>query len=305
MYILEPFVHRTIWGGNKLNRYLKKREEKAGHLYMVNGHEEMSNKIINGKYAGRTLKEVFELEKGSWKMSEFEEFPLTIALVDAAENLSIQVHPDNLYAQKAEGVNKGKTESWIFLDVPLSGWIYNGCKCDTKEQVINAVAEGRMEEITDRIRIGKDDYVCIEPGTLHAMTGGSLVYEIEYGSDFTYRFFDYNRVGQNGKPRGLHIEKALDVIKPEIRSRVCHDIRDKWISEESYEIRDMTSVCSYKNVGYDLECLSLIEGCGKAEGFNIHGGMSLILLPGEEINGLDAGRVIVSRVKRDYESEEQ
>ena len=272
---------------------------------MVNGHEEMSNIIINGKYAGRTLREVFEFEKGSWKMSEFEEFPLTIALVDAAENLSIQVHPDNLCAQKAEGVSKGKTESWIFLDAPLSGWIYDGCKCDTKQQVINAVAEGRMGEIADRVRIGKDDYVCIEAGTLHAMTCGSLVYEIEYGSDFTYRFFDYNRVDQNGNSRDLHIEKAVDAIKPEIRSSVCHGIRDKWISEESYEIRDMTNVCSYKNVGYELECLSLIEGCGKAEGFNIHGGMSLILLPGEEINDLDAERIIVSRIKRDYAAEEQ
>ncbi len=295
MYILEPVLHETIWGGSKLCQFANGKGEKVGHLYMVNGHDQMSNRILNGESAGKTLRDVFQIKKDNWNMSEFKEFPLTIALVDAAENLSIQVHPDDLCAEQIEGVKWGKAESWFFLNAPVEGWIYGGCRYHAKDQVINAVVEKRMEEVTERVKISKDDYAYIEAGTLHAMTAGSLAYEIEYGSDITYRFFDYGRTASDGSCRELHIEKAIKALKPESSPRIRHNVGKNCISEEWYEICFLTNVSSYRNEGCELECLSVLEGYGKVEDNEIHSGMGIILLPGEKIE-LYLNRAIVSRI---------
>ena len=255
MFILEPIIHETIWGGYKLCKYMDKWEGKIGHLYLVNGHKQMSNIILNGDYKGKTLRDVFRIQASDWNMEQYEEFPLTIALVDASDNLSIQVHPDDTITEKLEGQGIGKMESWLFLDEPYEGWIYDGCVCDTKEQVECAVNVNRMEEITEKIEIHHNDYVCIEPGTLHAMTAGSLVYEIEYGSDYTYRFYDYNRKDEEGNVRELHIEKAVKAIKPEIIASVKTNIGEQWISEEKYEIRKVKNIEIYQNDSNGIECL--------------------------------------------------
>ena len=97
MYILEPVYHETVWGGDRLKRFTGENNHfkaKIGHLYLIDGHEQMANEILNGDDKGQTLREVFEQEKGNWGLSQYAEFPLTIALVDALDNLSIQVHPD-------------------------------------------------------------------------------------------------------------------------------------------------------------------------------------------------------------------
>ena len=138
-------MHETIWGGRGLQKYVGEQAVKLGHLYMVNGHMGMSNKILNGSHKGRTLHDVFELQKHDWNMSGFEEFPLTIALVNASENLSIQVHPDDSLAERLENKRIGKTESWFFLEAPVDGWIYDGCRCNSKKEVMVAVSQGRME----------------------------------------------------------------------------------------------------------------------------------------------------------------
>lgn len=297
MFILEPVIHETIWGGNKLQRYTEDNTKKTGHLYMVNGHEKLSNPVINGVYAGKTLRDVFAAEKVNWGMACFDEFPLTIALVDASENLSIQVHPDDVTAERLENRKIGKTESWLFLDGPVEGWIYGGCHSTKREQIVEAVQDGKMEEITAHFPVKSGDYVCVKAGTLHAMTAGSLVYEIEYGSDFTYRFYDYNRIDSNGRMRELHISKAIEAIKPEEVLRSLPVTSSQWISEQHYEICWLENVSCYQNKGGQLELLSIIDGEGRYEDTVIKGGMSVILLPGEMLD-LSLMTVIAARMKK-------
>lgn len=297
MYILKPIIHETVWGGYKLNKDFGFPSQNAGHLYMVNGHKEMSNIIINGKYKGITLRELFQIKKSEWGYNQHEEFPLTIALVDANANLSIQVHPSDLIAGRLENCKLGKSESWLFLDPPTNGWIYNGCTCSSKEQVSEAVSLGKMEDITGRLSIKENDYVYVEAGTLHALTAGSFVYEIEFGSDYTYRFYDYDRKDEKGIGRDLHISKAVQAIIPNRKSKVINNKKFDWISEENYEIRIVTNICNYKNSGKELECLSIIEGEGQCDGCLIKSGMSLLLLPGEEVNKIRIGQGIVARIR--------
>lgn len=304
MYILEPIAHNTIWGGKKLGRYVADAPATLGHLYMVNGHKTMSNVIQNGTCRGMTLHELFKIQKTNWNMAEYKEFPLTIALVDARENLSIQVHPDDVTAERIEHEKIGKTESWVFLEPPLNGWIYAGCKCKTAKMLEKAVANGEMEQITDRLTVTKDDYVCVTAGTLHAMTAGSLVYEIEYGSDYTYRFYDYNRKDQNGNSRELHIEKALSAIHLDTQPSVKKIADGMWMSEHKYEICRVTGVSRYRNDSSTVECISLLEGEGKCDDCDVKSGMSILLLPGETLTGLTISDAMIARLNVTSEKED-
>lgn len=299
MYILEPVFHDTLWGGKKLQKYTREVYNRIGHMYIINGHGSMSNIIKNGPEQGKSLMQVFSEKKDKWKLGEYEEFPLTIALVDASENLSIQVHPDDRVAEKLEGKRIGKTESWLFLNAPVSGWIYAGCCCDTAERVGQAVQDRRMEEITSHFTVDRWDYVTVQAGTLHAMTEGSLVYEIEYGSDYTYRFYDYNRVDEQGNTRELHIEKAMQAIIPgqEVKKKALSWGND-WIAEDCYEIKCLSDISHYENIGKEIECIAVIEGNGYADGCHISSGMGILLFPNEQLKQLKAKQIIVARIRR-------
>ncbi len=295
MYILEPLPHETIWGGNRILH--NGDEKKIGHLYMVNGHEGLSNIILNGKDKGRTLRDLFDENKAKWNLSSFEEFPLTIALVDASDNLSIQVHPDDIVAKKLENKKIGKKESWIFLQKPKDGWIYAGCSVNTTAEIEKSVAGGTMEHTVGRLSVENDDYVCISAGTLHAMTAGSLVYEIEYGSDFTYRFFDYNRLDSNGNARELHIDKALKAVNANVKPKKISS-KVGVFSEDVYEVCRRKITALYENESDEIECISVLSGNSIIDNVDVGYGMSLLLFPGEKLDSVNFDDVIVARIKR-------
>ena len=127
MHILETISHETIWGGQKLMPYSDGCCNKIGHLYSLqceNGH---SNMILNGSYQGKAFQEYFQENKDRFNLGNYSMFPLIIALVEANDNLSIQVHPDDELARKLENADYGKNESWFFIEAPKDGFIYNGC----------------------------------------------------------------------------------------------------------------------------------------------------------------------------------
>ncbi|MCI9045724.1 MAG: hypothetical protein HFG71_00330 [Hungatella sp.] len=290
-------MHETIWGGSRLNHYVKKEGIKTGHLYLVNGHRRLSNKVLNGRHAGAALDQIFPAEKGNWGMDDYEQFPLTIALVDAKENLSIQVHPDDQAARKLEKKSIGKTESWLFLEEPENQWIYAGCTCSTEEELREAVENENMEFVTARFPVKKDDYVSVAAGTLHALTAGSLVYEIEYGSDYTYRFYDYNRTDDFGNKRELHISKACESIRFGRMPKKNKSMDGMWMEEKNYAVCRMKNHSSYKNTGNQIECVSILDGSGQYEGIQIYSGMAALLLPGETLDNVSLKDIIVARLK--------
>ncbi len=303
MIILEAVIHETVWGGNRLNTFAERDHAgtdavKTGHLYLLNGHKGLSNRVLNGVHAGATLEQIFPIEKRNWGMEEYGQFPLTIALVDARENLSIQVHPDAPTAERLEHETRGKTESYIFLEEPADGWIYAGCTCGSGEELETAVDSGRMERAAARLPVRKGDYVCVEAGTLHALTAGSLAYEIEYGSDFTYRFYDYNRVDELGKTRELHIPKALESIHLDRAPVTLPCKPGEWIQEENYEICRMQDRCFYKNSGEQIECISILKGFGECDGIPVRPGMAVILLPGEMMTDATLTDMVAARLRK-------
>lgn len=179
MIVLETIQHETIWGGSKLAKIAGLEKTRIGHLYSVYCREGISNTILNGEWKGEKLNDSFSKWKKEFGMEDYEYFPLTIALTEANENLSIQVHPNDDMANKIEHISKGKRESWYFLQAPFSGSIINGCICETEKQKREMLEEKKYIEMADKLPVCVGDYVFVEPGTLHSLTAGSLVYEIE------------------------------------------------------------------------------------------------------------------------------
>ena len=142
---------------------------------------------------------------------KFENFPILIKLIDAYDNLSVQVHPDNEYAMRVEG-EYGKTEMWYIVDCDENAELIYGFKSQiTKEEFAQRIKNNTLLDVVNKVKVNKGDVFFIEAGTLHAIGKGILIAEIQQNSNTTYRVFDYGRVGADGKPRALHIEKALDV----------------------------------------------------------------------------------------------
>ena len=140
-----------------------------------------------------------------------DRFPLLIKIIDAKDDLSIQVHPDDDYAKVHENGSLGKTECWYILDCKKNATIVIGHNSRTKEELSRMIHEGKWSEFIREIPIKKGDFLQIDPGTVHAIKGGTLILETQQNSDITYRVYDYGRLS-NGKPRELHIDKSIDVI---------------------------------------------------------------------------------------------
>ncbi len=218
---LTPAFKDYIWGGTRLRDDFGKQcdLEKIAESWELSCHKDGSSVVSTGEYAGLTLAEYIE-KKGRDILGEncrkFENFPILIKLIDAKDNLSVQVHPDNEYALRVEG-EYGKTEMWYVVDCDEGAQLlYGFTKEISKEEFAARIADNTLLEVTNSVPVKKGDVFFIRSGTLHAIGKGILIAEIQQNSNTTYRIYDYGRVGKDGKPRELHVEKAKEVtsLKP-------------------------------------------------------------------------------------------
>lgn len=220
--LFEPVLKEYIWGGRGLETRLARQlppDKEIAESWEIAAHENGNVRVINGPLAGETLTELngrlgIQLvgRRGAWAL-EREKFPLLIKLLDANRNLSVQVHPDDDYAREHEGNELGKTEMWVILHADQDAAIILGVKERTTPTVFREALESRgLEQHLHEIPVHSGDFVCVPSGSLHAILGGVLIAEIQQNSDVTYRVYDWNRVGHDGKPRPLHIEQAMEVI---------------------------------------------------------------------------------------------
>lgn len=223
---LSPSYKSYLWGGRRLiEEYNKNYSGKIlAESWELSCHPDGPSVIAEGRYAGMTLSQYIE-QKGKKILGvncrRFQEFPILIKLIDARENLSVQVHPDNQYALAHEG-QYGKTEMWYVIDSEESAYLYYGFKKKiSKEEFLKRIKEETLLEVLHAVPVQKGDVLFIEAGTIHAIGKGILLAEIQQNSNVTYRVYDYGRVGPDGKKRDLHIEKALDVTEriPVVRGK--------------------------------------------------------------------------------------
>lgn len=299
MLLLKRIVHTTIWGGPKISALAGVEGDRIGHLYSLYCRDGVSNEILNGQWKGRCLNDVFPLFKNDVGMSQCQFFPLTLALTEAHENLSIQVHPTDAIARSLEHKARGKRESWYFIDAPTSGSIINGCTCDSEEQEAQMIEQGRFMEMASSLQVKQGDYVFVEPGTLHAITAGSLVFEIEEGSDFTYRFYDYDRTDAQGNKRELHIEKATATLNIGLKSTARRYNDGEEIKEKTYSTKIINKTAQYTNESETIECFTLVKGSMNCDGINVEPGSTVLLWKGETLNTSCVELAFVSKPRED------
>ncbi len=218
--LLKPTVTDYLWGGTRLkNEYhLETDKDIAAEGWMLSCHEEGPAVVTNGEYNGKSLTEVLSL----WgenalgkKVEKYCDFPILIKLIDAKQKLSVQVHPDDKYALENEG-EFGKTEMWYVVDCDEGAELIYGFTHDiSKEEFSRRISDNTLTDVCNFVKVQKGDVFFIPAGTLHAIGEGMLIAEVQQNSNSTYRVSDYGRLGADGKPRELHIDKALDVTKCE------------------------------------------------------------------------------------------
>ena len=212
---LKPYFSHTIWGGNKLRTVFGYDEpgDDIGECWGISAHPSGECIVLNGPYKGMKLSDVwndYPMLFGK-KDNKGIKFPLLTKIIDARDDLSIQVHPDDEYANKNENGSFGKTECWYILDCDENARIIIGHNATSKEELCSMIDEGKWDELIRLVPIHKGDFLQINPGTVHAIKGGTTLLETQQSSDITYRLYDYDRL-QNGKKRPLHLSQSKDVI---------------------------------------------------------------------------------------------
>ncbi|KXS45511.1 MAG: mannose-6-phosphate isomerase [Candidatus Frackibacter sp. T328-2] len=229
----KPIYKEKIWGSES---------------WKLAAHENGNSVVINGHFKDRSLTELVneywtEIMGTEISKDNYDKFPLLVKILDANDRLSVQVHPDDEYAAKYEDGELGKTEMWYIIDAEPGAELIYGLKEEvTKEEFANSIDNGTLVNKLNSIPVKKGDIIFIPTGTVHTIKSGILLAEIQQNSDTTYRVYDWNRLGNDGKPRALHIDKALDVIDFD-RTRYEKAKSIKY-STDRYQ-REILAICEY------------------------------------------------------------
>ncbi len=287
---LEPICTHNIWGGTKLRESFGYAVEgdDLGECWGISAHKNGDDTVKNGALAGKKLSEVWYGCPELFGNADYDRFPLLIKIIDAKDDLSIQVHPDDTYANVHENGSFGKTECWYVLDCPEGASLVIGHNAQTKEELTSMIKEGRWSDFIREIPVKKGDFVQIDPGTVHAIKGGLLILETQQNSDITYRVYDYDRLS-NGKPRELHVEKSIDVITTPAKSvedsvkSVLTDEYPKNQLNELYSCKyytvfrlDLDGAASFEQK-YPFLNMTVTEGAGTVNGQAVKKGDHFIL----------------------------
>ncbi|MCK5388492.1 MAG: mannose-6-phosphate isomerase [Candidatus Izimaplasma sp.] len=251
-----PIFFDKIWGGNKIGKFLNFTvNDNCGECWGISTHKNGLSTIKNGVHMGKTLKYIFDNHKELFGFYQGKEFPILVKIIDAKQDLSIQVHPDDEYAKQSNSF--GKTECWYILEAETNAKLIIGHNFLSKKELIAQINSPNFVNNLHKFGIKKDDYYFINSGTIHAICAGTLLLEVQQSSDITYRVFDYNRL-DDGKLRQLHIEEAKNVIKvPD--SQLIRTHNNKYFDYIVSSIFKKKSFISHPHGDY----IVVLEGIGK------------------------------------------
>lgn len=209
---LKGVLQEKIWGGTKLrDEYgYDIPSETTGELWAISAHPNGPATVINGKYAGKTLADLWDEHRELFGNQAGDVFPLLTKIIDAQNDLSVQVHPDDEYGLANEG-ELGKTECWYVLSADPGAEIIFGHNAETKEEFRNDIENGEWDDLLRSVEVKAGDFFYVPSGTVHAIGRGVMVLETQQSSDTTYRLYDYDRRDDAGNLRDLHLEQSIDV----------------------------------------------------------------------------------------------
>ncbi|WP_125707163.1 mannose-6-phosphate isomerase, class I [Companilactobacillus zhongbaensis] len=211
---LKPVFHQKLWGGRKLESAFgyDLPDGNIGECWAISGHPHGRSMVENGELAGQYVDDLWKDHKELFGDPKGEVFPLLTKILDAEASLSVQVHPDNEYAEKHEH-ELGKTECWYVIDAEPGSYLIYGHHAKTKEQLDSMIESGDWDHLLRKVPVKTGDFFYVPSGTVHALNKGIMVLETQQSSDTTYRLYDYDRVEKStGKKRELHIKQSEDTI---------------------------------------------------------------------------------------------
>jgi mannose-6-phosphate isomerase len=282
--ILEPIYIQKPWGGELLNDfYPSSKSSSLGEVWLVSSLMDNSNKILNEEYRGTTLYEFYKSNRSFFGIGN-KFFPIMIKMIGAKDDLSIQVHPKPEISHKNDDRYSGKDESWYILRGE-NKLIY-GLKT-SKGELLNALEEMKIDQskLFNKILVKEADVIDIPNGTVHALSANLVVYEVQTTSDTTYRLYDYDRLGLDGKPRQLHIDESLKVVndaKHTSNSNSHNQIHKEneivlLTSTEFYKLSRLELNGYFELTNTDFTIISIISGSLKVDKEEVKQGETLIV----------------------------
>lgn len=286
-FLLTPSGKDYLWGGRRLKDDFNKELDMTllAETWECSTHPDGPSMIASGEFVGNSLAQLIKEHPeflGTHPKTE-DGLPILVKLIDAKQNLSVQVHPDDAYANRYENGQMGKSELWYVLDAdPGAAVIYGLCHDVSEKKLRQSIVDGTIEKYLQKIPAKKDDLFYIPAGTVHAIGAGVLIAEIQESSNLTYRLYDYDRVDRNGHKRELHIDKVLQVanlgisIEPRQPLRVlkyrrgcAYEFLCRCKYFEVYRMLINTECCrdfvEYRSDGTSFRVLLCMDGCGSVQ----------------------------------------
>ncbi|MFC4025158.1 mannose-6-phosphate isomerase, class I [Oceanobacillus longus] len=212
---LKPVFQERIWGGKKLQTEFNYTipSDKTGEAWVISAHPNGPSIIENGPLAGKTLADAWNDHGELFNKSadNIEEYPLLIKILDAADDLSVQVHPNDQFARDVENVPYGKTECWYVLSAEEGAELVLGHHATTRKELERMMDNGEWDNLLKKVEVKAGDFVYVPSGTIHAIGKGIVILETQQSSDITYRVYDYDRADASGQTRELHLERSKEV----------------------------------------------------------------------------------------------
>lgn len=313
LIFLEPVFHEKIWGGHELadDWGYKIPDGPIGECWAISAHPNGDCKVAGGTFDGKHLSEVWKEHREVFgtvpdgRGGEAKQFPLLVKILDAKDDLSVQVHPDDEYAEKNENGSLGKKECWYVLGCKEGGTIIVGQKAKDATEFQQMVDEGRWSELLNEVPIHEGDFFQIDPGTIHAIKGGTVILETQQSSDVTYRVYDYDRKQADGTTRPLHIEQSIECVdfdqKPAQSGAVTTPIIGgiQHLADTDRYLVDLIHVNGEKVFSAipTFRCVSVIEGEGTVASAKVKRGTHFIIPAAfGDVDCSGTMKLIVSRV---------
>ena len=288
---LKPVFQEKIWGGSRLRTVFgfDIPNDKIGEDWAISAHPHGVSVVENGPFKGWKLDDLWKEHKELFGHPTEPVFPLLIKILDAEDDLSVQVHPDDAYGMAHEG-ELGKTECWYIIDAEPGAEIIYGHHAKTREELAEMIQDSRWDDLLKKVPVKKGDFFYVPSGTIHAIGKGIMILETQQSSDTTYRVYDYNRKDDQGNTRELHIQQSVDVTTvpakaPELQikeirqgnSSIVTYVETEFFNVYEWDIKGITSF--KKQAPYTL--MTVIDGAGELvignQTYSLEKGTSAIL----------------------------
>lgn len=291
---LKPVLQEKIWGGDHLKTVFGYDipSNHTGELWAISAHSHGPSTVLNGPFAGKTLNEVWDSNREVFGNAKGDVFPLLTKILDANQDLSVQVHPDDTYAMQHEH-ELGKTECWYVISAEPGAELIYGHHAKTREELAEMIHDEKWDDLFTHVPVKAGDFFYVPSGTIHAIGSGVMVLETQQSSDTTYRVYDFDRVdATTGKKRDLHIQQSIDVTNvpnkvPEldIQTKMVGDakvttfVKTPFFSVYEWLISDGSA--SFKRTVAPYTLVSVLKGEGQIKvddkTFDLKMGMHFIL----------------------------